>query len=400
MQKENHEIWNETVTRINYPRGVLPTETEVLVVGGGMAGMTNAYLFSKAGKKVILLEKELLGEHVTDRTTGFLTPVIDTDPIKLIKQFGARNAELILGSHKNAIHDIENIIKTEKIECEFERCTNYIYANNKSEERSLLKLAEAYKKLGIEAEYKKENKLKFNDFGYIEMPNHAKFNAIKYLTSLAELATKNGAIIAEYTQVFGLEDKKDFVNVDIKDVGIIKAKKVITATYVAFNPPKNLEHLANLYREYVIEYQIPKDSLTLGTYEDTRLPYNYFRIDSHGDFDRLVIGGADHLDTIKIDREINHNLMSGYSKKLFNTVNLTEIRHWSGQMLETNDGLAYIGNTNGGNIFYIFGFSGNGMTYSYIAGKILLDQIISQNNPYSKIYNIDRKISWWKNLFL
>jgi glycine/D-amino acid oxidase-like deaminating enzyme len=67
-------------------------------------------------------------------------------------------------------------------------------------------------------------------------------------------------------------------------------------------------------------------------------------------------------------------------------------------MLETNDGLAFIGETRGGNIFYIFGFSGNGMTYSYIAGKILLDQIMSVKNPYSSIYNTDRKISWWKNL--
>ena len=371
-----------------------------MIVGGGMAGITNAYLLSKAGKKVVLLEKENLGEHVTDRTTGFLTSVIDTDPEKLTKQFGTRNAELILESHKNAITEVEKIIKEEKIECEFERCTNYIYANNKNEERVLLNLAKVYKKLGIEAEYKKENKLKFNDFGYIEMPNHAKFNAIKYLTSLAKLATKNGAIIAEYTQVFGLEDKKDFVNVDVKDVGIIKAKKVITATYVAFNPPKNLDHLANLYREYVIEYEISKDSLTLGTYEDTRLPYNYFRIDRHGDFDRLVIGGADHLDTLNLDREINHSLMSEYTKKLFNKMSLREIRHWSGQMLETNDGLAFIGNPKGKNIFYIFGFSGNGMTYSYIAAKIILDQLLSHENFYSKIYSVDRKIDWWKNLFL
>lgn len=399
MQKENYEIWLENVERVNYPRGVLPVETEVLIVGGGMAGMTSAYLLSKAGIKVILLEKRKFGEYVTDCTTGFLTSVIDTDPEKLIKQFGAENARLILESHKNAIAGIEKIIIDEKIECELEHCTNYIYANNQKEEKSLLELAEAYKKLGVEAEYKKENKLKFNEFGYIEMPGHAKFHAIKYLTALTRLAVKNGAIISENTEVLELEDKENFVNVKVKDVGIIKAKKVVSATYSAFQPSKKLSHLANMYREYVIEYKIPKNSLTLGTYEDTRSPYNYFRIDGRNDFDRLIIGGADHLDVIKIDHEINHRLMGDYSQKLFGGINLEEVRHWSGMMLETNDGLAFIGDSKNRNIFYIFGFSGNGMTYSYIAGKILLDQLLTHENPYSKIYHVDRKISWWKNRF-
>jgi glycine/D-amino acid oxidase-like deaminating enzyme len=224
VQDENYEIWLENVERVNYSRGVLPTEAEIIIVGGGMAGITSAYLLSKTGKKIILLEKRKLGENTTDCTTGFLTPVIDTDPIKLIKQFGARNAELILESHKKAVDEVEKIIKTEKIDCEFERCTNYIYANDKNEEQYLIKLAEGYKKLGIEAKYKKENKLKFNNFGYIEMPNHAKFHAIKYLTSLAKIAVKNGVTIAEDTKVTNITDKKEYVEVEIENFGIIKAK--------------------------------------------------------------------------------------------------------------------------------------------------------------------------------
>jgi glycine/D-amino acid oxidase-like deaminating enzyme len=400
VQDENYEIWLENVERVNYSRGVLPTEAEIIIVGGGMAGITSAYLLSKTGKKIILLEKRKLGENTTDCTTGFLTPVIDTDPIKLIKQFGARNAELILESHKKAVDEVEKIIKTEKIDCEFERCTNYIYANDKNEEQYLIKLAEGYKKLGIEAKYKKENKLKFNNFGYIEMPNHAKFHAIKYLTSLAKIAVKNGVTIAEDTKVTNITDKKEYVEVEIENFGIIKAKKVVSATYTPFGGPKKLTNLANLYKEYVVEFKLPKEALLNGTYEDTREPYNYFRIDNRETSDRLIIGGADNLNVLNIDVNIGFDMMRKYSQNLFNNTKLEEVRHWSGLMLETNDGLAFIGNSKGGNIFNIFGFSGNGMTYSYIAGKILLDQLTGQNNPYAKIYQVDRKISWWKNLFL
>jgi glycine/D-amino acid oxidase-like deaminating enzyme len=399
VQEENHEIWFEGVDIVNYPRTVLPNETEVLIVGGGIAGVTSAYLLAKAGIKVILLEKNKLGQDTTDCTTAFLVGDVDIDPETLARKFGNDIARLILESHRKAIDEIEKIIVSEKIECEFERCTNYIYANNTKEEKDLMKVAESYRKIGANAEYKKNNTLKFNTLGYIEMPNFGKFHVIKYLTSIAKLAKKYGAIIAEDTEVLELEDKTGYVNVKVRDVGIIKTKKAVVATYVPFQMPKHLAHVSNLYREYVMEFKLPKDKLQIGTYEDMREPYNYFRIDSRDSSDRLIIGGADHLDIIKMDREINFKTIKEYAVKLFANFKLEEVRHWSGLMLETNDGLAFIGDSKDGNIFYIFGFSGTGMTYSYIAGSILLDQLLSRSNPYSKIYNVDRKISWWKNIF-
>jgi len=397
---ENYEIWLEGIERPKYLRGILPIEIEILIIGGGITGLVSAYLLAKASKKVVLLEKNKLGEWVTDCTTGFLTGVIDTDPIKLIKVFGEEKARMIFQSHFEAINETEKIIKAENIECEFERCSNYIYANNKREEKSLLELAVAYKKLGVQADYKKENKLKFNDFGYVEMPHHAKFHVMKYVTALVKLAIKYGAIIAEDTEVTRLEDVGEFINVITKSGEIIKARKVVSATYTPFQEPKELAQHCNMYREYVLEFKLPKEQFVAGTYEDTRLPYNYFRIDRRENFDRLIIGGADHLDVIKMNREINYQTMRNYAKNLFLNSNLEEIRYWSGLILETNDGLAYIGEAKIKNFFYIFGFSGNGMTYSYIAGRILLDQIMARNNPYSDIYKIDRKISWWKRFYL
>ena len=135
MQEENYEIWLEDIERTNYPRTILPNETEVLIIGGGIMGVTSAYLLSKASKKVVLLEKRRLGEYVTDCTTGFLTEIIDINPNKLIKLFGIEKAKLILESHKVAIDDIEKIIISEKIDCEFTRCSYYFYANNKKEEK-------------------------------------------------------------------------------------------------------------------------------------------------------------------------------------------------------------------------------------------------------------------------
>ncbi len=398
MPEENYDIWFEGVEKVSYPKKDLPKEIEIVIVGGGMAGITSAYLLAKAGKKVLLLEKGKIGGYVTSATTAFLTFTIDTEPLKLIKKFGKENARLILEAHKVAIDGIEEIIKTENIDCDFGRCTNYIYANDKGEEKYLAGLVDGYNQLGIEASFKKDGKLKFNDLGYVEMPNHGKFHALKYLYAIAKLAVKYGAIICEDTEVLNIKDNKDSVEVEVKDSGMVLARKAVSAVYRPFKEDR-LKHLTNMYVEYVIEYKLPKDKFVMGTYEDTREPYNYFRIDKKSDHDRLIIGGADNLMVLKLNREINHATMQKYATGLFNTPLMEEVRHWSGSMLETNDGLAFIGETNGGNIFYIFGFSGNGMTYSYIAGSILRDHVTSTENPYAKVFHVDRKISFWKNLF-
>lgn len=403
MTNDDYEIWLEGLERVNYPRGVLPLETETLIVGGGIAGITCAYLLAKEGKRVVLLEKRKLGEWVTFCTTGFLTAAIDTDPVRLIKLFGEEKARLIFASHLEAIDNIESIIKSEKIECEFERCNNYIYANSKREEKNLIKMTEAFKKLNVKCESKKDNNLKFSKFSYIEMPNQAKFNVMKYLTSLAKIASEHGATIAEDTEVLSLNDQKSFVEVVVKDVGVIKAQKVFSATYDPFGKPAHLVHKTNMYRTYVLEYKLPAGSLTSSTYEDTLKPYHYFRIDRKNGFDRMIIGGADHLNVIKMNRELNFKTMRKYTKEIFREtfghLAYEEIRHWSGPILEPVDGLAFIGELKDSNIFQAFAFSGNGMTYSYIASKIFLDKVTSQNNLYSKIYDIKRKISWRANIF-
>jgi len=399
MTNDNYEIWLEGIERVKYPRSILPDEIETLIVGGGITGITCAYLLAKKGRRAVLLEKGKLGEWVTYCTTGFLTQVIDTDPTKLIKFFGKEKARLILASHLEAIDNIENIIKSEMIECEFERCNNYIYANTKREEKKLIKMTEAFKKLNVKCEYVKDGNLKFSKFGYIEMPNQAKFHVMKYLTSLAKIASKNGVIIAEDTEVLNLNDKKDFVEIVVKDVGIIKAKEVFSATHNPFGRPSFLTQKSNIYRTYVLEYKLPSNSLLQSTYEDKLEPYHYFRIDKKDGFDRMIIGGADHLNVIQMDRELNFQAMRKYVKETFEYLPYEEVRHWSGVIAEPIDGIPFVGKLKDSNIFQAFAFSGNGMTYSYIASKIFLDQTTSQINIYSKIYDIKRKIPWRANIF-
>ena len=398
--KENHEIWFEGEKIINYSESILPSTTDVLIIGGGITGITSAYLLSQTNKKVVLLEKNKLGTGVTCRTTGFLTEIIDTDPNKLIKVLGIEKAKLVFTSHHEAIDEIEKIINHEKINCEFEHCSCYIYANSKGEEKRLFKLAEVYKKLGVDAEYKKNINFRLNNFGYIEIKNQAKFNAIKYISSLAEISTKKGVIIVENKNVLSLEKDNKNTKVLIEGTNSMQTKLTIAATYEPFNNPVEFKNKHNMYRSYVWEYNMPQDSIKDGIYNDTLKPYNYFRIDKKNNFDRLIIGGNDTLEVLKITDNVGAKNMEKYAEGLFENKKIEGMRYWSGLISEPVGGLAFIDKSTTQDVFYSFGFSGNGMTYSYIAGKIFFDEIINnKHNPYSDLYRMKKKISWWKKLF-
>jgi len=363
----------------------MPPESDIAIIGGGITGITSAYLLALEGKKVVVMEREKVGEGMTAYTTGFLTQIIDIEPVKLIKKFGLEKARLILASHREAIDAIEKIIKEEQIECEFMRCTNYIYANTLKEQNELLQMREALQQLGVPVEYKKDAALVFKNEGYLAIPNQAKFNAPKYVAALAGCAKKYGALIQEGTEV--------------KDATSINAKNILVATYASFNSPPILAGRSSMYRSYILEFRFPIGSLVEGIYQDSLEPYHYFRVDRREEYDRVLLGGADDLEAANTDVEINFEMLRTYATRLFAGQSYEETQHWAGRILNSRDGLAYIGADIESSIYYATAFSGNGLTYSYIASKMFVDQILSRPNPYVPMYALDRKTSWFSRLF-
>ncbi len=98
---------------------------DVIVVGGGIAGMTTAYLLSKAGKKVILVEDGYIGSGETSRTTAHITHALDDRYYNLEKIHGKQGAQTAAESHTAAINLIESIVNEEKIDCDFERLNGF-----------------------------------------------------------------------------------------------------------------------------------------------------------------------------------------------------------------------------------------------------------------------------------
>lgn len=385
MNIRNSPTWKREVAKLPYDPLIEDIEAEVVVIGGGLCGVYTTYLLAKAGKKVVLLEKDSLGDGATGLTTAFLTESLDTEPRDLISGFGEENAMIATRAHREAIYLIENLVEEHDIDCEFSRVSNYIYAQNNDEVESLKAEIPNYAKLGYSAEYFEKPLKGVFSTAYLEIKNQGKFEPLKFLYALSDIAISEGAEIYEDREVKEISPNK----VILENGKTIKADKIICATYVPFGEPWGLYFKKGMYETYVLELQIENGEILDGIYEDMDNPYHYFRVDGN----RMIIGGEDHRVQIKMSPEKNFDALREYIKRVFPSIDYSVSAYWSGPILEPSDGLAYIGERKSEKgVYYAFGFSGNGMTYSVIAGEIIANMILGKSGreEWQKVFDVGR----------
>lgn len=173
-------------------------KTEVCVIGGGIAGLTTAYLLAREGKAVVLIDARKIGEGETGRTTAHFFPP-DDRYFEIEEAFGSKKMRLVADSFQQATALVESIIKKEKIDCEFERLSGYLFSLTLDGYADLDKEFDAARKAGVEV-HKKERVpgLSFNTGSCLEFPNQAQFHPLKYLNGLIDAFRRNGGKL--YTQ--------------------------------------------------------------------------------------------------------------------------------------------------------------------------------------------------------
>lgn len=382
--------WREFSKKKKYPSLKKNISADVVIIGGGMAGILSAYQLSKAGKKVALLERKELGAFATMDTTAFITEVIDSDLSQISSIFDEKTAKDVWHSGREAIEEFQKIIEEESIDCEFVRCPNYVFASKTKQFKSLEEEYDRYEKLGLEAKlHNTGDELGFPNYGYLEVPNQAKFHPTKFLYALAEAARKYGAQIFENTPAQALDGDGP---IRIKTpTGSVTADNVIIATYKPFTHEKT--HLKKaMYRSYVFELESPKGIFEEALYEDMSNPYYYFRVDPQQDFDRVIIGGDDHKDIFgKTLVKQSFKSLKEFTDKLFQGEKYKIRNKWNGPILEPSDGLALIGEIKPHH-YVATGFSGNGMTYSMISSLIIRDLILGKGSVWAKVFDPKRAL--------
>jgi glycine/D-amino acid oxidase-like deaminating enzyme/nitrite reductase/ring-hydroxylating ferredoxin subunit len=396
----NIPLWFAEKPLLAYEKLNQPAEIDVLVIGGGIAGLTTAFCLAKEGLKVVVVEDGFIGSGETGRTTAHITCALDDRYYDLEKIFDEETARHAADSHKAAIDFIENVIGEYHIECNFKRVDGYLFLHPSDKEENLQKELEATHRAGINTEmllsvpYIQAEKGK----PCIRFGNQGQFHIMHYMKGLAQAFEELGGKIYTQSRAEDITEKGAKVN------GYeVKAKHIVVATNTPVNDFVTMHTRQWPYRSYVIGAKVPKGKLPYALWWDTgddnskwqAKPYHYVRLEEYDEeYDVLIAGGEDHrtgqADDEDIPEEDRYLRLAAWAKEHFPDIGNIDFQ-WSGQVIEPIDSLAYIGRNPGDeNIYIITGDSGNGITHGTLGGIIIRDIIKDVANPWIKVYNPSR----------
>lgn len=382
--------WHEHTYIENLPTLQHDHFADVCVIGGGIAGLTTAYLLQQEGYEVCLLERALLTHGQSGRSTAHLTTVLDRRYSELIELHGADNALLIAESHREAINLIEKIVRTEKINCGMRRTTGYLFADREENLKILKKEYAAAQRAGVSV-YLAERApfTHFNTGPALAFPQQMQLDPVCYLQTLAEIILKNGGNIFTNSPVERIESGIP-AKIHVNGGHRVTAASVVIATHTPINDLFSIHSKQAPYRTYVLAFDIPPGSVPNGIYWDTSDPYHYIRtVERDGkNSDLLIVGGEDHKTGQDDTPQHRFDSLEYWARLRFPKARKLLYR-WSGQIMESVDGLAYLGRNpmDYENIYVITGDSGNGLTNCTIGARLIADMIAGRKNPYEKIYD-------------
>jgi nitrite reductase/ring-hydroxylating ferredoxin subunit len=218
------------------------------------------------------------------------------------------------------------------------------------------------------------------------------FHPLKYMQRLTERIVAMGATIYCHTQVKELRRLPGEVQV-ITALGYkVTASSVVVATNTPINNTFAIHTKQAPYRTYAMSFRIPKESVEPGLYWDLASPYHYVRTHPYSESEELlIVGGEDHKTGQNSHPEVCFERLSNWASERFSFLDTMEHR-WSGQVLETLDGLPFLGNNPGGskNVYVITGHSGMGVVQSMLGAMLVTDQIMGVPNPFERLYSPSR----------
>ncbi len=360
---------------------------DVIIVGGGVTGITTALLLQEAGKECLVIEAATLCFGTTGGTTAHLNTLLDTPYSTINKNFSKEDAILVASEAAKAIALVSKHVEKYQIDCGFEEADAYLFARNADQATELEEIWQAAREAGLDIEKTNSIPLNIPFDGAVIAKGQAKFHPVRYVHALARAFEKAGGVIVTECRVLGIEENEQAEVETTK--GNYNAARVIYATHIP--PGVNLIHLRCVpYRSYAMAVQLTSGEYTPALCYDLDDPYHYYRSQEIDGKQYLIAGGYDHKTAHESNTEKRFLELEAHIRAYFPVKEI--MYRWSSQYFEPADGLPYIGRLPGHTdlVYVASGFGGNGMTYSHIAASVLRSILMNEDNPAIKLFNPNR----------
>lgn len=388
----SRSLWMDTATVPVFPALVGAQEAQVCVIGAGIAGLTTAYLLALQDKDVVVIDALGVGAGETGRTTAHFFPP-DEWYHGIERHFGHAQARLVAGSYAHALQMVESIVRRESIACQFEHLDGYLVAQDAHDRPLLEHERDAAVRAGVQAELVAGVPgLDFDTGPAVRYPGQAQLHPLRYLDGLARALVRRGGRIHGASHAHRIRGDHRHQVVSLDD-GEIRAQHVVVATHTPFNDRVVMHTKQAGYRTYVIGLRVPSGTVPRLLLWDLGDPYHYVRLAGGADGDEvLIVGGADHKTGQDEHPGHRYDDLERWARARFPMARELAWQ-WSGEVMEPNDGLAFLGRNpmDDDNVYLITGDSGNGMTHCTIGAMLVTDLIMERPNPWSALYDPARK---------
>jgi len=363
-----NSLWTQTARLPHFPALSSDLNTEVLIIGGGLAGLLCAYALTEAGMDCALVEANRIAGGITGNTTAKITVQHGLIYQRLLREFDVDRARLYLRANREALERYRTLCRN--IDCGFEERDSFVYTLHDSAKPREEQIALA--RLGLAAELTDTLPSPVPSAEAIRVRGQAQFHPLKFLASISR-----GLRIFEHTKVLELGPGKAVTN-----RGTVTAKKIVVATHFPLLN-KHGGYFLKLYqhRSYVLALRNAPELDGMYLDENTKgLSFRNYQ-------DLLLLGGGSHRTgkqggNWRELREFAQARLPGAE----------EVGHWAAQDCMTLDGMPYIGRYSRGTegLYVATGFNKWGMTWSMAAASILTDLLQGQENPYAEAFSPQR----------
>ena len=386
---ENKSLW-QLYMRKNYTEKLnKDIETDILIIGGGITGITTAYFLKDSNLNITLIEKDHVGSGATAYTTGKLTYMQDL----IYHNMNEDTAIKYLNSQKEAIKIVKDIINKHNIDCNLESTSSYVFTDEYSKINNFKQEENTYDKLYIK--YKKGSKIpiRFPSIYSLKTNGSYVFHPLKYLYSLKKILLNSNINIYENTNAIDVDNYDDYYIVRTDNYKI-KTKYVVVATqYPFFIIPYFTPFKTCVEKSYIVSGLVDKNKKFQAI--SNLKPNHSIRYYSNKNKNYILYSSGSHKITNHVCEEENYKAQINKFKKELNS----DIKYYFlNQDVMTSDGMPLIGRINNSNLLIATGYNKWGMTNGTIAGKIISDIILNKENEYIELFKVNRKIDM-KKLF-